>query len=534
MHKLIRLVCCVPGVAIIVMAGAQNLRSGGVLKPEQANMDIMHYTIALTVEPIAQTIDGYTTIAFTLLSPTQVLLFDLWNGLTINQVWVNSKPHTFSHTAEHTVRIDTKEQLPVGRHTVKIAYGGKPGIAERAPWIGGFQWEKDAQGKPWVAVSCQGEGGKIFFPCKDHPSDEPNEGADMLITVPKGLIATGPGLLQKAETKKGKTTWHWKTKYPISNYCLVFNVADYVKGSRLYTTISGNKVPMEVYLLRQNEGRIPKMLDLYEQSARIQEKYFGEFPWVKERMGLSETPHLGMEHQTNIAYGNQYKFQQVGGKDFDWLLHHEFGHEWWANKVTNTDWAHMWIQEGICTFGDAMATRELAGEEAYLQRMRGIALATRNQYPIVRGEQVDSDSCYHPDIYGKGAFFMHTLRFILGDELFFPTLLQLATNPQYTYEHTVVTQDVLNLFNSASGKNLKPLFDLYLYTTQKLEVRVKQVRDTAYDLQLVNYPSSLPVEVRTHTGLQRMQLGATPIRINSHTMPIIDERVFYLKKVTYE
>ena len=109
---------------------------------------------------------------------------------------------------------------------------------------------------------------------------------------------------------------------------------------------------------------------MYEQSCRILEKYFGEYPWVKEAIRASETPHLGMEHQTNIAYGNKYRYEKLGGKDFDWLLHHEFGHEWWANKVTNRDWAHMWIQEGICVFGDAMATRELAGEEAYMEKMR--------------------------------------------------------------------------------------------------------------------------------------------------------------------
>jgi aminopeptidase N len=357
----------------------------------------------------------------------------------------------------------------------------------------------------------------------------------MIITVPKGLVATAPGLLQKVSTKNNKATYHWKTGYTISNYCLVFNVADYAVAKRTYTTIAGNKVPMEYYVLKENRDKADKLLDLYAQSARILEKYFGEFPWAKERMGLSETPHLGMEHQTNIAYGNQYRYQTLGGKDFDWLLHHEFGHEWWANKVTNSDWAHMWIQEGICTYGDAMAYRELAGEEAYQKRMQQTAMQTQNMIPVVRGESgVDSDSAYHGDIYGKGAFFMHTLRYVIGDEVFFPTLKKLATDPQYTYHNTVVTSDVEKLFSAASGKDLKPLFHFYLYTTNKLEVLVKQTGDKTYELQLLNYDHALPVDVRLSSGTQRVELSKTVLKVTSDSAPVVDEKVFYLKRVIYE
>ena len=521
-------------VLITITTQAQNLKSGGVLKPEQANMDIRHYTIALDVDPQQKTINGYTEITLNLQQPSNILLFDFWHGLNITNLSVNGKKQPYTHTTDDLVKINLQQTLPAQKLKVKIEYVGKPGIAERAPWIGGFQWEKDSLGNPWIAVSCQGEGGKIFFPCKDHPSDEPNEGADMIITVPKGLVVAGPGLLQKVSNKNNKSTYHWKTNYTISNYCLVFNVAKYEVVKRTYTTINGNKVPMEYYVLPQNRHKADKLLDLFEQSAHILEKYFGEYPWMKERMAMSETPHLGMEHQTNIAYGNQYRYQNLGGKDFDWLLHHEFGHEWWANKVTNKDWAHMWIQEGICVFGDAMATRELAGEEAYLQRMKQTAMQTQNKYPVVRGEQVDSDSAYNGDIYGKGAFFMHTLRYVIGDEIFFHTLKKLATDPQYTYDNMVVTADVEKLFSTASGKNLEPLFRFYLYTTNKLEVLVKQTGAETYSISLVNFDDSLPLDVTTHSGTKRMNLSKEPLKITSESMPIIDPKVFYLKRVILE
>ncbi len=174
---------------------SQDLKSGGKLKPEQAIMDIRHYTISLDVDPVKKYIKGFTEIDLLLTQPSGTLLFDFWHRLQVSNVYVNGKEKTFQHGEDDLIRI--AQNLPAGKVTVKINYEGTPGVSERAPWTGGFQWEKDSQGNPWIAITCQGEGGKIFFPCKDHPSDEPNEGADLFITLPKGLVAAGPGLLIK-------------------------------------------------------------------------------------------------------------------------------------------------------------------------------------------------------------------------------------------------------------------------------------------------------------------------------------------------
>lgn len=513
---------------------AQNLRSGGKLKPEQAIMDIRHYTVALNVDPVQQSIDGYTEIDLILSKDTPLLLFDFWHGLTIAQVWVNGKKKSFKHGDDDLIHITDTKPFAAGKTKVKIAYGGKPAIAEKPPWTGGFQWSKDENGNPWVAVTCQSEGAKIYFPCKDHPSDEPNEGAEMIITVPRELTATGPGMLQKVTHTKNTSTWYWKTNYTISNYCIVFNIGQYTKVTRPYTTVEGNKVPMEFYVLETHVDKGPHLLEMLERTTKVLEKYFGEYPWVKERIGVTETPHLGMEHQTNIAYGNQFRYTTVGGEDFDWLLNHEFGHEWWANKVTNKDWAHMWIQEGICSFGDALYIRELEGEEAYLKRMRNTARNTQNIKPVVQGEEVDSDDAYHSDIYGKGAFFMHTLRYVLGDEIFFPTLKKLATDKKYTYDNFVTTDDVEQLFSSESKQNLKPLFDFYLRTTKKLEVGVKQVEENKYEIRLLNYEGVLPIDIQINGALQRNMLSEKAISIAGNGWPLIDPKGYYLKRVILE
>lgn len=513
---------------------AQNLRSGGKLKPEQAIMDIRFYSIVLNVDPQEQRIDGHTEIDLLLTESSPIILLDLWHGLEVDKIWVNGKLQTFKHTEDDLLHITGDRPYAVGKHKVKVAYGGKPGIAARPPWQGGFQWEQDSQGNPWIAITCQMEGAKIYFPCKDHPSDEPNEGAELIITVPKGLTVAGPGLLKKVSHGKTTSTFHWRTNYTINNYCIVFNVGKYAVVSRPYTTIKGNKVPMDYYVLEENKDKAPHLLYLLERSARVLEKYFGEYPFVKEKIGLAETPHLGMEHQTMNAYGNQYRYTKVGGEDFDWLLHHEFGHEWWANKVSNKDWAHMWIQEGICSFGDHLFTLEMEGEEAYLKRMQQTGRNTQNIKPVVQGEEVDSDDTYHPDVYGKGAFFMHTLKYVLTDEVFYPILMKLATDEKYTYHNMITTDDVEQLFSRESGKDLKPLFDFYLRTTLKLDIGVRQISPDTYQVKLLNFNSSLPVEIVTERGSERVVVDQQGLMVKSTDWPKIDPRMFYLKRVVLE
>ena len=515
------------------VSNGQDLVSGGILKPEQAIMDIRHYRIVLDVDPATQSINGYTEIEFINLETTTKLLFDLVHLLTVEAVWLNNQPVTFVHR-DDLIYINLDSPLPKGRSTIKIAYGGQPGIAPRPPWDGGFTWSKDINGNPWVAISCQGEGIKIYVPCKDHPSDEPNEGAELIITVPEGLIVAGPGLLKEVKTKRKKSTFHWETDYTINNYSMLFNVGKFEIVSREYITCEGNTVPMQFYVLEENVDKAEHHLDILERCMRLEEKYFGEYPWPKEKIAICETPHLGMEHQTMNAYGNEYKYQQVGGKDLDWLMLHELGHEWWGNKVTGVDFSDMWIQEGICVFGDVLYIEDHGGRDAYLKRMQQIARNTQNKWPIKMGDNLGSDTTYHSDIYGKGAFFMHTLRYVLGDEVFFPALKKLATLPEYTYDNFVSTDDVEAFFSKESGQNLKPFFDFYLRTTKRLDIQVKQVNETTYQMELLNYEGTLPIDIETDKGRERLMINRTGIEIKSTTSPIVDPDVYYLKRVIQE
>lgn len=521
------------GALFSLTASAQTLTSGGKLKPEQAIMDIRHYTIDLGVDFNQRSIEGNTTIDFILSKPTNVLLFDLLDSLNVHNVLVNGMKEPFDYK-NNLITIHLDKNLAKGHASVKVFYGGKPHVAKRPPWDDGFTWTKDSTGHQWMAITAEGTGGKLYFPCKDHPSDEPNEGVDLIITVPKDLVVAGPGLLQGV-TKLGETaTYHWKTNYTINNYSILFNVGDYKVFSRPFTTCNGTKTTVQFYVLKEHADKAEHFLDVFEKTIHEQEKYFGEYPFAKEKIAMVETPHLGMEHQTMVAYGNKFRYVKIGGEDYDWLMHHEFGHEWWGNKVTAKDWADYWIHEGICSFGDALYTREFEGEAAYNKIFQHSIFGIENKLPVVQHPDMDEEAAYINDIYTKGAFFMHTLRYVIGDSVFFPALKKFVTSPQYTYDNLVNTDDVEQFFTKEAGRNLKPLFDLYLRTTDKLQVHVQAKPGNKYIVQLQNIDIPLPLDVVTDNEVKHILADSKGVSINSKIVPVIDPEMFYIKKVIIE
>ncbi len=509
------------------------LTSGGKLIPQQAIMDIRHYTIALEVDMINHSINGATEVSLNLSKKTDTLLLDLIHLYTVTKVKVNNKPASF-YQHDDKIFITNAPGFEVGNQKVLVEYNGIPPVAIKPPWDGGFTWAKDKNGNDWMSINIQGEGGKMYYPCKDHPSDEPNEGADLEITIPSNLMVAGPGLLMGVTTKKNKSTYHWKTNYTISNYCILFNIGKYKVIKDEYTTVLGTKVPIEYYILEVDTMHAKKVIETKKRDSKILEKYFGEYPWAKEKIGIAEVPNSGMEHQTMITFDNKFSYKTINGQEYSGNLFHEYAHEWWANKVTNKDWGHMWIQEGIGTYAEALAMLEIGGETAYDQIIAGHRKNARNRMPIVPDVDEATEELVYSggDIYGKGSFFMHSLRYVIGDEIFFPTLKKLATDTKYTYDNFVTTTDVEQLFSNASNKNLKPFFDFYLRTTKVLDITIKEVGFQTFQIKVNNFFMDLPYDITANGKMTRTIIPKEGIIVNSATPPQVDAKGNYLKKIT--
>ena len=511
------------------------LTTGGKLQPLQAIMDIRHYTIVLDVDIAKQSISGSTEVSLNLSKKTDTILLDLIHLYKVTKIKVNNK-NTNYYQHDDKIFITSSAGFEKGNQKVYIEYSGIPPVAIKPPWEGGFTWKKDSAGYDWVSINIQAEGGKMYFPCKDHPSDEPNEGADLKITVPSPLVVAGPGLLMSVNKKNNKSTYHWKTNYTISNYCIVFNIGKYKVYKDALTTILGNQVPIEYYVLEVDTLHAKKVIETKKRDNAILEKYFGEYPWPKEKIGIAEVPNSGMEHQTMITFDNKFIYKTINGQDYSANLFHEYAHEWWANKVTNKDWGHMWIQEGIGTYAEALAMLEIGGQSAYDEIIAGHRRGAKNKKPIVpAGDEITEEEVYAGgDIYGKGSFFMHSLRYVIGDEIFFPTLKKLATDPQYTYDNFVTTMDVEKLFSTAANKDLKPFFDFFLRTTNVLDITIKEVGYQKYLIKLNNYFMPLPIDISMNGQTTRTLLSSEGIVVNAVLPPQVDAKGYYLKKITQQ
>jgi aminopeptidase N len=301
-----------------------------------------------------------------------------------------------------------------------------------------------------------------------------------------------------------------------------------------YTTVLGTKVPIEYYVLEVDTIHAKKVIETRKRDSKILEKYFGEYPWAKEKIGIAEVPNSGMEHQTMITFDNKFSYKTINGQEYSANLLHEYAHEWWANKVTNKDWGHMWIQEGIGTYAEALTMLEIGGETAYDEIIAGHRKNARNRMPIVPDVDEATEELVYSggDIYGKGSFFMHSLRYVIGDEIFFPTLKKLATDTKYTYDNFVTTTDVEQLFSNASNKNLKPFFDFYLRTTKVLDITIKEVGFQKFQIKVNNFFMDLPYDVIANGKMTRTIIPKEGIIVNSATPPQVDAKGNYLKKIT--
>ncbi|WP_215225933.1 M1 family metallopeptidase [Echinicola shivajiensis] len=496
---------------------------GGKMDPLQSKFRVKHYSLEIELLPRIRGINASMEMLFETEGNMDTLRLDLVDNFEVIKVESLGEELDFSH---HDDLLEIFLNAPSNQ--VKVFYRGRPPVAKNPPWSGGFTWSKDGHGNNWVGLSCQMEGAKVFMPCLDHPSSKASNGVDLYFKVPFPYFVASNGILLNQETSLGYNYFHWATAYPINNYGINFTMGRFVERSQDYASVYGRSIPMKVYLLEENRNMAEKLMGVLERSTQTQEKYFGEYPFPDDKIAVVETPYLGMEHQTINAYGNDFNFTEVAGNDFDALLHHELGHEWWGNKMSVSDWGDFWIQEGFCSYGDLLYYLDRGGEKAYLERAKAMASGIKNERPIVMGKNINSYDAYQGDIYSKGALVLHSLRFVLGDELFFPLIKAFIESDEFTYENQVDSKDFIDFVTNYSGKNLDSFFDMYLYSTKLPKVKINKKGKNKYDVSLSDIQLSLPMEIKTSDGIEKVELSNSPIRLKSDDPIEVDPNGWYL------
>ncbi len=521
--------------------------------PEQAAYDVTYYDLDLAVQPETRSIEGSLTVHATIVHPTEWLVLHLDSLLTVRGVEIQEaggsfKPVSHNHRDGLLWASLVTTRQPRSGVIVKVTYGGEPRVAPRPPWVGGFTWSSTSDGQPWIATSVQGEGADVWWPCKDHPSDEPDS-MSIRITVPQPLVVASNGRLrQVVEHEDGLRRYDWFVSTPINNYGVAVNIAPYRTIEGVYQSVAGEHIPVTYWVLPDNyeKGRVlfPQILE----HLAFYEKYLGPYPFRADKYGVAETPHLGMEHQTIIAYGHDYTDSQFG---FDWLHHHELGHEWWGNLVTALDWRDFWLHEGFCSYMQALYAEDLHGPSAYHASMAPSRPNIRNVKPLAPRESKTEGEMYllppdylesDGDIYNKGKWVLHTLRYLIGDEPFFRALRRMAYPSPELEKLTdgrqcrfATTDDFKLIAEEESGRDLGWFFDVYVRQPSLPELRMERSEDEL-NLRWVtpgNVAFPMPIEVELGDSIVRIEMAGGQEWIpltETDAAPTVDPKGWILKE----
>lgn len=503
-----RLLSLILVLALPVLAQAQQYEFThddtlrGAITPERAWWDLAFYHLTVRVQPTDSTLSGSTLIRYRVLKPGQTLQVDLQRPLRVLRVEQDGKSLTVRQDGNAYFVTLTKPQKPGQTEAVTVHYAGKPRVAKRPPWDGGFVWSRDKSGNWFIATACQGLGASAWWPCKDHMYDEPDSMA-ISVTVPEDLMDVSNGRLRRVTTNPDHTrTFDWYVVNPINNYGVNLNIGHYEHWSEEY---QGEKGPLALnyYALadhvdsaRTQFRQVPKMLKAFEY-------WFGPYPFYEDGYKLVETPYLGMEHQSSVTYGNHFRNGYLGrdlsqtgwGLLWDFIIIHESGHEWFANNITYKDVADMWIHESFTNYSENLFTEYYYGKEAGAQYVIGCRANIRNDRPIIGIYNVNHSGS--SDMYYKGGNMLHTIRQLVGND---STWRQVLRGMNKTFYHqTVTTSQIEQYMIQQTGLALKPVFDQYLRSTK---IPVLEYRPVAggFQYRWTNCVAGFAMPVRVCAG----------------------------------
>ena len=437
----------------------------GSITNERSWWDLTYYHLDIKVLPEKKYISGSNTVGYKVLDSKKLMQIDLQKPMRITSVTSKGKKLKFFREGNaYFIKMNKKQKIGEVNY-IKINYQGNPKVALRAPWDGGLSWEKDQNGNHFIATSCQGLGASVWWPNKDHMYDEVDS---MLISVnvPKNLKNISNGRLRKVTSKKDQTTtYDWFVSNPINNYGVNINIGDYIGFSSKFDGENG-LLDIDNYVLSYNLEKakshfkqVPMMIEAFEY-------WFGPYPFYEDSFKIVEVPYLGMEHQSSITYGNEFKNGYLGrdlsgtgwGLKFDYIIIHEGGHEWFANNITYKDIADMWIHEGFTCYSENLYVDYFFGKDASAEYVIGTRKGISNTKPIIGPYDVNREGS--SDMYSKGANLLHTIRQIADDDEKWRKTLR-GLNKTF-YHKTVTTAEIENFISESLNIDLSSVFDQYL------------------------------------------------------------------------
>lgn len=432
--------------------------------------DVKKYQLSVEPSFETQSLQGNNKISFEITKEVTNPTFqiDLQQPMKVEKLNANFPFVKDFQREGDFIFIQSKRKFKKGeRLSINIQFSGNPIIAERAPWDGGWVFAKDINNNPWISVAQEGNGASLWLPIKDIWSDEPDEGITMEIITPKNLVGVGNGRLISQKSSGNKNSFTWEVKNPINNYSIVPTIGKLVNFKDTYEGEKG-KLDLDYWVLENNLEKAKKQFQQVKPMLKAFEYWFGPYPFYEDSYKIVETPYLGMEHQSNIAYGNQYINGYLGhdlsgtgvGLHWDYIIVHESGHEWFANNITAKDQADMWIHEAFTTYSETLFVENYIDKNSAERYIQGERMNSENDKPIIGKYGVRNEGS--SDMYYKGAGMIHTIRQVINDDKKFREILR-GMNKDF-YHQTVTTEQIEDYISKKSGKDLSTIFNQYLRT----------------------------------------------------------------------
>lgn len=497
-----------------VFTAADTLR--GSLNPQRTWWNVLRYDISVQPDFATKTIKGSNRITFSIVEPVRAMQIDLQQPMRVDSiVWNEQAPQSLSFTRTGNIVLIQWPAIPsnLQETSITLYFSGKPLQAIRPPWDGGWIWTRDEMGNPWISVACQGLGASVWYPCKDHQSDEPDRGATLTMIVPEQLSGIANGRLKEVKNiQPNLRSFTWEVKNPINNYNLIPYIGKYVQFS---DTLQGEKGVLDLsYWVMDNHISEARTHFLQaKKMLRAFECWLGPYPFYEDSYKLVEAPHLGMEHQSAIAYGNKFLNGYLGmdmsesgwGSNWDYIIVHESGHEWFGNNITSKDLADMWIHEGFTTYTETLYTEYWYGKKAGNEYNYGLRKGIQHDIPVVGPYGVNKEGS--GDMYPKVANMIHTLRHALNNDSLFRKYLR-GLNAQF-YHSVVDYAAILEQTEKIFNRPLAPVFEQYLKTTEipTIQFAIGEDKKTLYyrftgcvsgfslPIWIVNHGEEIPLEV---------------------------------------
>ncbi|MFN4910189.1 MAG: M1 family metallopeptidase [Flavobacteriales bacterium] len=448
----------------------------GSIGPERSWWDVQQYSLSFKLDPKTRSLQGTNRIRYKVVAPGKTMQIDLQPPMQLVSITQEGKSLVVKRDGNaHFVTLE--EEQPLGStKEIEVSYRGRPSEASNPPWDGGFTWDTDKQGKAFISTSCQEIGASLWWPCKDHMYDEPDQGMDISVEIPKGLMAVSNGRLVEQKKMETTTRYHWRVVNPINSYGVNISIGDYVKATDTYAGLNGD-LTLEFWVLRENESKINWLRKDVVRMLKAFEHWFGPYPFYEDGYKIVETPFLGMEHQSAIAYGNAFGNGYLGtdmsgtgwGNKFDYIVIHESGHEWFANNITAKDNADLWIHESFTTYSEGLFVEYFYGKNAGYAYLKGLQEDIRNRAPLIGAYGVNDPN--NPEIYAKGANVIHTLRQVVNDDTKWLEILR-GLNRTF-YHQTVMTQQIESYLSDRAGLDLSAFFNQYLRDPRKPTLELK-------------------------------------------------------------